>query len=59
MRCALDNEKKKAIELLVDSNIQSFSKGLMSRYEKEKSSDTGVINMKKNNCFIAKLGRIG
>lgn len=52
----MDNEKKKAIELLVDSNIQSFSKGLMSRYEKEKSSDTGVINMKKNNCFIAELG---
>lgn len=52
----MDNEKKKAIELLVDSNIKSFSKGLMSRYEKEKSSDTGVINMKKKQLLYCRIG---
>lgn len=52
----MDSQKKKSIELLVDANIRSFSTGLLSRYTKEKDSDAGVINMKKNNCFIAELG---
>ena len=52
----MDKQKQKAIELLVDANIRSFSAGLTSRYEKELHSDDGVINMKKNNCFIAELG---
>lgn len=52
----MDADKKKAIELLVDSSIVSFANGLYSRYEEELDSDLGVINMKKNNCFIAELG---
>lgn len=52
----MDTNKKKAIELLVDSNIRSFVTGLTSRYQKEVDSEIGVINMKKNNCFIAELG---
>lgn len=52
----MDDKKRKAIELLVDSNIRSFVTGLTSRYEKEVDSDIGVVNMKKNNCFIAELG---
>lgn len=50
------NEKKKAIELVVDTAINAFSEGLISRYTSEVESETGVINMKKNNCFIAELG---
>lgn len=52
----MDDKKKKAIELLVDSSIENFVTGLTSRYEKEVDSDLGVVNMKKNNCFIAELG---
>ncbi len=52
----MDKQKKKSIELLVDSSIESFSCGLLSRYTREKDNDSGVINMKKNNCFIAELG---
>lgn len=52
----MNNEKKKAIEALVDTGIQTFSTGLLSRYERERDFDDGVINMKKKNCFIAELG---
>lgn len=52
----MDAQKKTAIQTLVDASITSFAEGLISRYEKEKCCDTGVINMKKNNCFIAELG---
>lgn len=52
----MDSQRKKATELLVDSHITSFSNGLLSRYDREKDSSTGVINMKRNNCFIAELG---
>lgn len=52
----MDINKKKAIEALVDTAIMSFSEGLISRYESEVDDIDGVINMKKNNCFIAELG---
>lgn len=52
----MNADKKKAIELLVDADIKSFAIGLTSRYQKEQTDDDGVINMKKNNCFIAELG---
>ena len=52
----MTDEKKTAVELLVDTAVDCFSKGLVTRYTDEKDSDTSVINMKKNNCFIAELG---
>ena len=52
----MDDNKKKAIEIIVDTSMSSFADGLFSRYESEVSLDDGVINMKKNNCFIAQLG---
>lgn len=52
----MEENKKKAIELLVDTSITSFATGLTSRYEREVNLDEGVINMKKKNCFIAELG---
>lgn len=52
----MEKEKKKAIEIVVDVAIASFAEGLISRYTDEADKETGVINMKKNNCFIAELG---
>lgn len=52
----MDRQKENAIQLLVDSSIKSFAEGLLSRYNKELDDPDGVINMKKNNCFIAELG---
>lgn len=52
----MDLQKKKSIQLLVDTAITSFSQGLFSRYSNEVNDVNGVINMKKNNCFIAELG---
>ena len=52
----MEEQKKKAIEGIVDSCIFAFSEGLMSRYSEEVNEPDGVINAKKNNCFIAELG---
>lgn len=49
-------EKQKAIEIIVDTAILSFAEGLISRYSSEVDDINGVINMKKNNCFVAELG---
>lgn len=53
----MNEEKKKAIQVVVDTAISSFSEGLISRYSDEVDDVNGVINMKKNNCFIAELGQ--
>ncbi len=52
----MQTEKKNAIEVVVDTAITSFSQGLLSRFQNEVDDEDGVINMKKNNCFIAELG---
>ena len=52
----MDSNKKKSIEIVIDTAISSFSEGLISRYQSEVDDINGVINMKKNNCFIAELG---
>ena len=52
----MDSTKEKAIQAVVDSSITSFAEGLLSRYSSEVDNPNGVINMKKNNCFIAELG---
>lgn len=49
-------QKKNAIEAVVDTAIGAFAEGLISRYSDEVDDLAGVINMKKNNCFIAELG---
>lgn len=53
---ALTVDKKKAIEIIVDTAITNFAEGLVIRYSNEVDDVNGVINMKKNNCFIAELG---
>lgn len=52
----MEHAKKIAIEAVVDVAITAFAEGLVSRYREESDEPTGVINMKKNNCFIAELG---
>lgn len=52
----MDKKKQKAIEVVVDTAVSSFAEGLKSRYSEEINDVNGVINMKKNNCFIAELG---
>ena len=52
----MDSIKQNSIEIVVNTAIESFSEGLLSRYTNEVDDVEGVINMKKNNCFIAELG---
>lgn len=52
----MDKQKEKAIKLIVDGAITDFSTGFEGRYEREVDDPKGVINSKKNNCFIAELG---
>lgn len=52
----MENQKKKSIQIVVDTAISAFAEGLISRYSDEVDDVNGVINMKKNNCFIAELG---
>ena len=52
----MDTKKEKNIRVLVDSTITSFAEGFASRYKGEIENPNGVINSKKNNCFIAELG---
>lgn len=53
---SVEKSKEKSIQAVVDTAIISFAEGLTSRYENELTDKNGVINMKKNNCFIAELG---
>lgn len=52
----MEEQKKKAIQIVVDTAISAFAEGLISRYSEEVDDLDGVINMKKNNCFISELG---
>lgn len=51
-----EQAKIKAIQAVLDIAIDSFAAGLISRYSDEVDDINGVINMKKNNCFMAELG---
>ena len=52
----MEESKQKAICEIVDTAVKSFVTGLECRYEAEIEDPNGVINSKKNNCFIAELG---
>jgi len=53
----MDKEKETAIKQIVDSTIKGFVEGFELRYKAEVDEPFGVINSKKNNCFIAVLGK--
>ncbi len=50
-------QKIEAIKIIVDSNIKSFAEGFEARYTLEVNDPNGVINSKKNNVFMAELGK--
>lgn len=52
----MDAAKRNAISIVVDTAVSAFAEGLIARYNAEVDDPNGVINMKKNNCFIAELG---
>ncbi|EDS72595.1 MjaII restriction endonuclease [Anaerofustis stercorihominis DSM 17244] len=53
----MDEIKKKAIQQIIDSSIKNFVEGFELRYTSEVNDPKGVINRKKNNCFVAELGK--
>ena len=52
----MDSQKEKAIRNIVSSSIQSFAIGLETRHISEANDPDGVINKKRNNCFMSVLG---
>lgn len=53
----MEKNKENAIKQIVDSTIKGFVEGFELRYSSEVNDPSGVINSKKNNCFIAELGK--
>ncbi|MDO4303048.1 MAG: TdeIII family type II restriction endonuclease [Bacillota bacterium] len=53
----MDEKKKTAIQEIVDREIKNFMDTYETRYAGEVSDPDGVINSKKNNCFVAELGK--
>lgn len=53
----MDETKKIAIQNIVDSEIKKFADNYETRFTNEVNNPEGVINSKKNNCFVAELGK--
>lgn len=53
----LEEQKITAIKQIVDLGIKNFAEGFELRYTSEIDDPEGVINSKKNNVFIAELGK--
>ena len=53
----LEQQKITAIKQIVDLGIKNFAEGFELRYTSEIDDPEGVINSKKNNVFIAELGK--
>ncbi len=49
--------KKQAIEEIIDREIKKFADSYEARFTGEVDDPDGVINSKKNNCFVAELGK--
>lgn len=52
----MDEIKQKAIEQIIDVAIKNFAEGFGIKHKSQVDDPEGVINAKKNNCFIAELG---
>lgn len=53
----MDEAKKVAIQNIVDREIKKFADSYETRFTNEVDNPDGVINSKKNNCFVAELGK--
>ena len=52
----MDKIKQKAIEQIIDASIKTFADVFSSKHTSQVCNPEGIINAKKNNCFISKLG---
>ena len=52
----MDEAKKVTIQNIVDQEIKKFANSYEIRFTNEIDAADGVINSKKNNCFVAELG---
>ena len=53
----MNEAKKTAIQNIVDREIKEFADSYENRFTNEVDNPDGVINSKKNNCFVAELGK--
>lgn len=53
----MDEAKKVSIQNIVDREIKKFADSYEARFTNEVNDPEGVINSKKNNCFVAELGK--
>ncbi len=53
----MEEAKKEEIRKIIDREIKRFADDYETRYVKEVNNPVGVINSKKNNCFVAELGK--
>jgi len=51
----MNENKKKAIQQIIDSNIKSFAEGFELRYSSEVDDPEGVINRKKITVLLQNL----
>lgn len=52
----MNEDKKISIQNIVDREIRKFADSYENRFTNELNDSNGVINSKKNNCFVAELG---
>ena len=52
----MDKIKQKAIEQIIDASIKTFAEGFSLKHISQVNDSEGIINAKRNNCFIEKLG---
>lgn len=52
----MENKKKKTIQDIVDKHVRDFACGFERKFVSQLHDPCGIINMKKNNRFIAELG---
>ncbi len=50
------NDKETAIRSIVDTAVEVFAGTFSDRHISQASNHDGVINSKKNNCFMSALG---
>ena len=53
----MEEQKKEAVCRIVDREIRQFADSFRQRYFRAVDDPEGVINSKKNNCFVVPLGK--
>lgn len=53
----ITSDKETEIRKIVDEMLRDFMNKFEKKYIRQVSKANGIINMKKNNCFVAPLGK--